>query len=227
MLFTALIMGFAGSLHCVGMCSPLAMAVTNMRREVLLNKFLYNVGRILTYGVLGAMVSSLNLIIPLSGFQHVMSLILGICLLVIGVTGISKVKVPVITAGLQHLSLFLKIQFSKLYKRKTYWTTLLLGTLNGILPCGLTFLALTYCVTLNSPFEGFSFMMLFGIGTFPAMFGLPSVINILIAKFNLNVSRVTTILLIVSGCILVVRVFVITYAQANSIQDGIDIVLCR
>ena len=227
MLVTALVMGFAGSLHCIGMCSPLAMAVTTMNQRILLNKLLYNTGRILTYGIFGAMVSSLNILLPLSDFQNLISLVLGIILLVIGITGISRVKVPIVSAGLGRLSIFLKIQFAKFYKRNGYWSTLILGILNGLLPCGLTFIALTYCITLNGPLEGFVFMFLFGAGTLPAMFGLPSFLHILMIKLNWKLNQVTTILMIASGCLLVARVFFIAYTHADSMQDGIDIVLCR
>lgn len=220
-------MGFAGSLHCIGMCSPLAMAVTNMNQRVLGNKLFYNLGRILTYGVFGALVSSLNFLVPLSDFQNLLSLILGIVLLIIGVTGFSRIRIPIAGAGLERLSIFLKIQFAKFYKSKGYWSTLILGTLNGILPCGLTFIAITYCITLNGPLEGFVFMLLFGVGTLPAMFGLTWFLNLLMNKLKWKLSRITTILLIASGCLLVARVFIFAYTHAGSMQEGIDIVICR
>ncbi|HEX5171019.1 MAG TPA: sulfite exporter TauE/SafE family protein [Cyclobacteriaceae bacterium] len=227
MLITAFILGFAGSLHCVGMCSPLAMAVTNMKRSVLLNKLLYNLGRILTYGLFGAMISLAGFMLPLSKFQNLFSIILGIILLIIGISGVSRINVPVITSGAQKLSSFLKIQFGKFYQRKTYLSILILGTFNGILPCGLTFIALSYCLTMRSPLEGFAFMILFGMGTLPAMFGLPSLMSLAVIKLNWSLSKITTVLLIVSGSLLVARVFIITYAHAHSIQEGVDIVLCR
>jgi sulfite exporter TauE/SafE len=137
------------------------------------------------------------------------------------------VKIPLVSAALGRLSTFLKIQFGKFYKTKGYWSTFILGTINGILPCGLTFIALTYCITLNGPMEGFTFMLLFGAGTLPAMLGLPSFLNLLMIKLNWKLSRITTILLISSGCLLVARVFIIAYTHADSMKDGIDIVLCR
>jgi sulfite exporter TauE/SafE len=198
-----------------------------MKRSAWLNKLLYNAGRILTYGLFGALVSSTSIIFRRSGFQNLISIILGICLLVIGITGISKLQVPLITTALQKLSLFLKMQFGKFYQRKTYWSTLILGALNGILPCGLTFLALTYCLTLSGPLDGFTFMLFFGMGTLPAMIGLPSLINLLIVKLNWRLTRITAALMIASGILLVARVFMTTYAHADSIQEGVDIVLCR
>jgi sulfite exporter TauE/SafE len=209
------------------MCSPLAMAVTNMKRSVLLNKLLYNFGRILTYGLFGALVSSAGAVLPLSKFQNLFSVILGIILLIIGISGISRINIPLVTSALRWLSAFLKIQFGKFYQRKTYFSIFTLGTLNGLLPCGLTFIALTFCLTLSGPLDGFVFMFLFGAGTLPAMFGLPALINMLVNKLNWRLGRITTVLLIVSGSLLVARVFLTTMAHADSIQEGVDIVLCR
>jgi len=228
MWFTALIIGFAGSLHCVGMCSPLALAVTSMKKSVLLNRLLYNSGRIFTYGVFGAIVSSAGVIFQFPEFQNILTIALGIALLIIGFAGVSGVKIPLVTSGLQQFTAFLKSLFSKFLQRKTYASIVFLGALNGLLPCGLTFLALTYCLTLKGPIDGFTFMILFGAGTLPAMFGLTSLINFLINRFHLNIQKVTIGLMIVSGCLLIARVFLIHIPHAPSFEESlIDIVLCH
>lgn len=227
MWITALILGFTGSFHCIGMCSPLALAVTSMKGHVLLNRFLYNAGRILVYGFFGAAISTAGTLLPISGFQNLLSVVLGVILLVIGITGISGVSIPFLTDFLQRFSSFLKLRFSMLLKRKSYTTTFILGSLNGILPCGLTFIALSYCLTLDGPLDGFAFMLLFGAGTLPVMFGLTAVISLIVTKFHLNMRRVTTAVLILSGCLLIARVFVMSVSHAHSVEEGIDIVLCR
>src|SRR5687767_14417741 len=99
MIWTALIIGFAGSSHCLGMCSPLAMAVTT-RSSVLLNRTIYNTGRIFTYGILGSIIASFGLAFPLIKYQNIFSLLLGIAMLVIGLTGISAIRIPLVTSGL-------------------------------------------------------------------------------------------------------------------------------
>ena len=227
MLITALIMGFAGSLHCIGMCSPLALAVTNMKRSVLLSRLLYNSGRIFTYGVLGALVSLAGATLSIFEFQNLLSIVLGTVLLIIGFAGISQIKIPVITKVLQRFTTFLKLMFGKFFRQKSYGATIFLGALNGLLPCGLTFLALSYCLVLTRPADGFTFMILFGVGTLPAMFGLTSIINFLISRFHLNIQKVTTGLMIVSGCLLIARVFLTHASHGDSPEALIDIVLCH
>lgn len=228
MIWTAIIMGFAGSLHCLGMCSPLAMAVTNVSPVALLSRTLYNAGRVLTYGLLGSIVSSAGLAFPMIRYQNLLSILLGIALVVIGVSGISMVRIPMITNTLASFNFFLKALFAKLLKHRSHASTFLLGSLNGFLPCGLSFLALTYCLTLAGPLEGFGFMAFFGFGTLPVMLGFTTIFQWMINKFRFNSHRLTTSMLIISGMLLIARVFIVHLPHAVSIQEGVvDIVLCR
>ena len=111
MWITALILGFAGSLHCVGMCSPLAMAVSNVTPRALLNRFIYNMGRILTYGVLGASIGSLTMILPLSKYQNLVSILLGIILLFVG-AGLMSTNIKALSDPLGKFTSLLKKLFA-------------------------------------------------------------------------------------------------------------------
>jgi sulfite exporter TauE/SafE len=230
MIITALVMGFAGSLHCVGMCSPLAMTVSNLNPAATLNRFIYNLGRILTYGLLGALVGGAGWALPLSDFQNILSLVLGIGLLVFAVMGITNLHIPVLTTAIQKLTGLLKSAFGKFLQQKNYISIFILGTLNGLLPCGLTFLALTYCLTLGSISNGFYFMLLFGIGTLPVMLGLTAIFQYLVKRFNLSFRKVTTTVLFLSGCLLIARVFIAHNHDAHRVDiehTTTEITICR
>jgi uncharacterized protein len=226
MVLTALIMGLTGSLHCVGMCSPLAMAVGNMNTRAFLNRVIYNAGRIVTYGVLGLTIAGVGLAFPISKFQNLISIFLGIILLLAG-TGLLKVNIPILSSAIGKLTVTLKKLFTRFLNRKNFGSVFLLGTLNGMLPCGLVWIALTYSFTLQSAMEGFSFMILFGIGTLPVMLGFTSVITQLLQRFNFNFQGITSAMLILSGILLIVRVFFLHLPHQHSLQQGVvDIVLC-
>jgi sulfite exporter TauE/SafE len=226
MVFTALIMGLTGSLHCVGMCSPLAMAVGNMNTRAFLNRAIYNAGRIVTYGLLGLGIAGVGLALPISKFQNLVSILLAIILLLAGI-GLLKVNIPIFSKAIAKLTSTLKKLFTKFLNRKNFGSVFLLGTLNGILPCGLVWIALTYSLTLQSPLEGFSFMMLFGVGTLPVMLGFTSIVTQMLRRFNFNFQYITSAMLILSGILLIVRVFIIHLPHQHSIQQGVvDIVLC-
>ena len=221
-------MGVAGSLHCAGMCSPLVMTVTNRRSSGISNRLLYNLGRITTYGVLGAIVATIGYVLPLSGFQNLLSLTLGLTLIALALVGTTGVRIPVLTAALARLMGVLKKAFSKILYQKNPGSLLLLGSLNGLLPCGLTLLALSFCITLQTPAEGFVYMFIFGIGTLPIMLGFVSVIGFVKTRLNWNIKAVTTGLMVLSGVLLIARVFLIHHPEGHTHElDLVDIVICR
>ena len=100
--------------------------------------------------------------------------------------------------------------------------------INGLLPCGVSLLALSYCLLLQGPVDGFNFMILFGAGTLPVMLGLASLVNVLMRRFAISFQRVTVGLVALSGLMLIVRVFV--HAGFEATHHGknfVDVVLCR
>jgi sulfite exporter TauE/SafE len=207
MFTTAFILGLAGSLHCAGMCSPLAFAVTGMKKSVWMNRLVYNCGRIVTYGILGAIVSSIGVALPLEKFQNSLSITMGLILIGVGLIGIGKVRFRFIDTVVTKLTSWLKTRFSAQIQSKTVFSTLLLGVLNGLLPCGLTFIALTACLIAPTALDGLYFMLLFGLGTWPVMLGFSSLVHLLVSRFNLNFARVNTVILIIAGSLLIARVY--------------------
>jgi sulfite exporter TauE/SafE len=228
MFISAFILGLAGSFHCAGMCSPLLLAATRLRQSVIIDRLLYNIGRILTYSVLGSFAASAGYLLPVSRFQSLFSLLLGIALVILGITGVSGVRVPFVSAILGRISSVLKMLFGKFLQRRSYGATLLLGVLNGLLPCGLSFLAFTSCLILPGPWDGFQFMILFGLGTLPVMIGAASLVHFAANRFQFNISKITTALLLLSGVLLIAQVMFTHVAHAPSVHQGLlDVVLCR
>ena len=207
MWWTALIMGFAGSLHCAGMCSPLAMAVTS-QKPFLLNKIIYNTGRIFTYGILGGIAASFGSLFMITPYQGVISFVIGAVFLLIGIGAISGFRIPFVSSVLNTLTTRLKELFHVWLKKKNNLAVLIMGMLNGLLPCGLTYLAMTYCFILPSTMQGFWFMLLFGAGTWPVMIGFTWLLTIGFGKMKVNYQRITTIVFIMIGIWLLARVMI-------------------
>lgn len=207
MWWTALIMGFAGSLHCAGMCSPLAMAVTS-QNPFLLNKIIYNTGRILTYGVLGMIAAGFGSMLMITPYQGILSFIIGALFLLMGIGAISGIQIPLITRALNKFTNQLKSLFHFWLNKKSNLSILIMGMLNGLLPCGLTYLAMTYCFIMPSMTEGFWFMILFGAGTWPVMIGFTWLLGLGFGKLKLNYQRITSIVFITIGIWLLARVMI-------------------
>jgi sulfite exporter TauE/SafE len=228
MWYTALLIGITGSLHCAGMCSPLLMAVTNLTKSVVVNRLLYNGGRILTYAMLGSLFSGAGSFLPIAPYQTLLSLLFGAAIIVVAFFRIGHFRIPFLFQSVNVLTTFLKEKFAFLLTRKTFAAVFMMGMLNGFLPCGMTLIALSYCLLLVGPIDGFNFMLFFGIGTLPVMLGFAPIITIAIKRLNLSLQKATTIMLFCSGVILVARVFMYASVEAGYKNVGIvDVILCR
>jgi uncharacterized protein len=205
MLFTAFVLGFAGSLHCLGMCSPLVIAVTPVRAPFLLNRVINNAGRILTYGILGASTKGLGYLLPSTGFGDVLSVILGCVLIVMGLAGITRISIPVVSSGMTRFSGVLRSAFSQFVSRKGVIAFAGMGMINGLLPCGLTYLALVASMSVQGLASAFIYMIVFGAGTLPVMLGLSSVVQRTLNRLNFDFRKAATLALIGVGILLLTR----------------------
>lgn len=173
-LATALVLGVAGSAHCVGMCGPIALAVpspANTRSSRWLSTLLLNGGRLTTYALLGAAIGVLGLGMQLAGLGRVVSLAGGALLLLsVIVPGLLERWWP---SGRLALGIGrLRSALARNLKRTAPEALFLTGVLNGLLPCGLVYAALLGAATMASPAEGALFMAAFGLGTWPALVAL-------------------------------------------------------
>ena len=205
-------MGIAGSLHCIGMCGPLAIAVSQINPTALFHKLIYNSGRIFTYLLLGIITGLLGFALGLTSAQKFISLSLGLVLVVLGLSGFSLLRIPYLNSIPGRFTNWLKLVFSKWLKRRNTLSTLILGFLNGLLPCGLTYLALAYTLTLTNSYQAGLFMVSFGFGTLPAMVGIPIVAGLIGSKYSPILKKFNTVILITLGVLLIWR----SYLQFHS-----------
>lgn len=204
-MLTALLMGLAGSLHCVGMCSPLVTAVSVRSNQALLNRLLYNAGRVLVYGALGFFVGGFGALAGLTSYQTTLSAGMGIGLVLLGITGMSRINIPIISPVMHKLAGWLRTIFGSVLQSRRRGAYFLMGAINGLLPCGLTYFALTYCLTVPNGYQGFAFMVFFGVGTLPAMLGIPGVIGLATTQIRGQLRHATAIVMIGLGALLLVR----------------------
>ncbi len=208
MLFTAITIGFIGSLHCFGMCSPLALAVTNWKTTYFKNRVIYNLSRIISYAIQGGLISTLGSLFSFPNFQNTFSIILGILLIFLGIVGVTNFKLPIVGHAMQQFTSWIKTLFSNFLTKRTNLSLASMGFLNGLLPCGLTYLALSYCIILPNFNGGFLFMFFFGMGTLPVMLGFTYVAQFLVKRLAVNFQKLTIIALISIGMVLIARGFI-------------------
>lgn len=224
MMWTAFLVGLAGSVHCVGMCSPLAFAATRLSPKVVTNRALYNGGRILTYGALGAGVGALGALGGLTQYELVLGGALGLLLVLLGLTGTTLIRIPILSPALYRVTSWLKSVFVTQVRSRGNLAMFSMGIINGLLPCGLTYFALTYCIILPNAQDGFIFMAFFGAGTLPAMVGIPLLAEQIVR--GLSFSRITSVAMIVLGLLLLVRTAFYQGIRSTSFAAGQTEVVC-
>ncbi|RUO22377.1 hypothetical protein CWE08_04130 [Aliidiomarina iranensis] len=167
----ALVMGLAGSGHCLAMCGGLAAAMGYQRSPMRL--FWYNLGRIISYAIAGFIVAAAFFSISkvhANGLVY-LRILAGIMMVLLGLYLFrwNRALLWLEKAG-SYLWRYIQPLTQKLPAQKTSGYVFLAGMLWGWLPCGLVYSALTWAALSGDPFSGAGFMLLFGLGTFPAMF---------------------------------------------------------
>lgn len=204
---SALILGFAGSLHCVGMCGPLALALpvshTNIFSRII-GGAIYNTGRILSYSAMGLLLGSLGNLVIATQWQKGLSIALGIIILLYLFVP-KKYFYFSSTNSFNKPFLLLRQQLGKLFQSEKNSSLILIGILNGFLPCGLVYLALSSSVITANTFHGGMFMFFFGLGTFPAMFAMVVLGNYLNQSMRLKINKAVPFLLFFMAVLLILR----------------------
>lgn len=201
MLYLAFITGLVGSLHCIGMCGPLAMAVPVPAGKRTAGIVLYNIGRTLSYMLLGLIFSTLGATLELSGFQQYFAVGLGLILLLFAFApwaGKKLEKHLYASAMLHRIRQMISAQF----KQKTYRSTFLVGALNGFLPCAMVYLAIAGAITTGKPLAGMLYMAVFSLGTLPAMVSMMYFRQLISTKLKVNYIMLLSITL---GLVLLYR----------------------
>lgn len=170
--WTAFMIGLAGSLHCVGMCGPIALALPYQgqhRSLAAANVLLYNGGRIFTYSMLGLVIGLLGKGLFLAGIQAYLSIGLGILFLAVALFSIN-IESGILKLGIiRQLNNWVKIQLGALLKQQRWYNFFGIGVLNGLLPCGLVYMGIAGAVMASSLWGSVQFMAFFGLGTLPLM----------------------------------------------------------
>ena len=173
MITEALILGFAGSFHCLAMCGPLHLSLLGNRKysiKFLIDKSIFNIGRILTYAILGLLLGLIGKSLPLYEIQKVVSVVTGVLIILVyflpKFTG-KEIQIPFLNKFvIQKMGFIMRNSKEKSSVIKYFG----MGVINGLLPCGLVYVALIASFAQLNITDSTLYMILFGLGTFPAMF---------------------------------------------------------
>ncbi|MFQ3230271.1 sulfite exporter TauE/SafE family protein [Reinekea sp.] len=204
-LISAFIIGIVSAGHCFGMCGGLVVAAGfNSTHKSYL--WLYNIGRISTYVILGALFGLTSAVLP----DTAVPILKGLSVILLILTafyfmGITSAVTSLEKAG---LPIWRKIQplTRKLLPVSSAKAALSLGLLWGFIPCGLVYTALAFAMSLGNSVNSMLAMLAFGLGTFPAMISVGLAANVvrpLLAKRSVRVGL---------GSVLLITALILAYS---------------
>lgn len=203
------LVGLLTSFHCVAMCGGINLSVCMQYRAdnedtrfgKLVPAALYNLGRVISYTVVGGIVGALGSVITLPGrAKGIVAVIAGIFMLIMGLNMLGAF--PVLRKLAPRLPKFLG---RTVYNHSDKKGPLVVGMLNGLMPCGPLQAMQLYALGTGSFTAGALSMFLFSIGTVPLMFGFGALSSVLKEKYTHKMMKAGSILVIVLGLVMLNR----------------------
>lgn len=208
MIATAFMLGLLGSFHCIGMCGPIAFLLPLNRENKWIQFgqiFIYHSARILTYALLGLIFGSIGKSLNLFGLQQQISISVGVLMIVTMIIPHkfwSKYRVS--RPGYKVFSTVQSTLSNQLRKR-TPATYLAIGFLNGILPCGLVYMAAFAAIATGEVLKGGLYMVAFGGGTIPLMTISVYLGNFLSHTIKTRIRKVVPFFIVLIGFLFILR----------------------
>jgi len=205
-LVTALLLGLMGSLHCVGMCGPIALSLP-LRGETVIQKIwgsiLWSLGRIVTYSTMGALFGLIGTGFKMLGYQQTISITIGFLMIL-------SVFLPAFFKKFSNLGLIalfnpIRKGMQRLFQEKNNKALFLIGIFNGLLPCGLVYLAIAGAIGTADFRLAIGYMALFGLGTLPMLLVISMLGNIVSQTFRNRINKVVPFVVVVIGLIFILR----------------------
>ncbi|RMF23876.1 MAG: sulfite exporter TauE/SafE family protein [Bacteroidetes bacterium] len=224
MFWSAFIIGLAGSLHCAGMCGPIALALPRGggRGARLGGVLLYNLGRTGTYVLLGLAMGLLGKTVAVAGFQSTLTYLVGLVLVLGGLVALWHGRGLPEPAFLRRVFEVAAPLLGRWLRTPSPWTPLGVGLLNGLLPCGLVYVALGGALTMGSPLDAAAYMALFGLGTVPVMAVTAGLGQWMPLKRRLALQRLYPGLMLAFGLLVIGRAWFLSLPRELSFWEALQ-----
>lgn len=209
MYWIALTLGFFGSLHCIGMCGPLALGILSHKNGgtsiSIFSSISYNLGRTIGYMILGLFFGVLGNMIALGGMQKTISITLGVIMVFFFLFSLNPDQLISKHVLLKGFYEKVSHSLSNIAQKSGKMSALNLGIINGFLPCGLVYVAIAGAISLSNIWGSMGFMMFFGLGTFPAMMAVLMSNSLISSRIRLSFRKLYPVIMLVMGAYLIYR----------------------
>lgn len=208
MIYSAFFFGLISSLHCVGMCGPIAMMLPldrSSQAKKTAQLLLYHLGRLTAYSSLGLVFGLLGKGFYLAGMQQQLSVIVGVFMILIAVIPEKVFMRYNFSRPVYSIISKVKSGLGRQFKKKSSSALFLIGLLNGFLPCGLVYAALFGALAMQHAPLGIAYMALYGLGTIPMLSAAAYAGRFLSTSFRTKLQKVIPIATILIGTLFIFR----------------------
>jgi sulfite exporter TauE/SafE len=208
MLYSAFIFGLISSLHCIGMCGPIAMMIPvdrNNPTKKASQIIIYHFGRLSAYAIIGLVFGLVGKGFFLAGIQQKMSIFIGVAMIITILTPERVLANYNFSKPVFRLISKIKIALGKQFKNKSYQSLFTIGLLNGFLPCGMVYVALFGAIAMQSVPFGIVYMLLFGLGTIPMMSSVTYLNSFMTLSFRNKVQKAIPYVGVTIGILFILR----------------------
>lgn len=186
---------FLGSIHCVGMCGPYVALCTariapagSTTGQGLSLRLIFNAGRLVTYMVIGLLAGGFGQIAlaisERAGLRGIIALVAGVVTLLFGLALLGWIRDPSRLVARSGLDVLIRGGSREAFRAPRWVSAVLLGALQGFLPCALVYAAASRAAFAGSPLGGAWIMLIFGLGTVPAIFIISSSVSPAFTRFR-------------------------------------------
>lgn len=208
MFYAAFTLGLLSSLHCIGMCGPIAMMLPvdrNNPAKKALQILTYHSGRITAYATIGLLFGLIGKGLFLAGMQQRLSIFMGVAIIAIAIIPEKIFSKYNFSKPILKILSEIRSTMGKRLKSKSFSSIFLIGLLNGFLPCGMVYVALFGAVAMENTGFGVFYMVLFGLGTVPLMSGVVYFHSMLKMSWRNSIQKIIPYTIACIGILFVLR----------------------
>ncbi|MBP2032925.1 sulfite exporter TauE/SafE [Clostridium algifaecis] len=202
--------GVLTSFHCIGMCGGIAISQSIKKNEMKLKNgkpyiafipsLLYNTGRVISYTIVGGIVGGLGRIISFSSaLRGIVPIIGGIFMVIMAINLLGIFRI------FRKLNITVPSFIAKKIYKKNNYGPVIVGLLNGLMPCGPLQIVQLYALGTKSVLIGAASMFFFSIGTVPIVFVFGAINTIINRKFSTVILKVSAVLVLTLGVVMIGR----------------------
>ncbi len=208
MLYSAFFFGLISSLHCIGMCGPIAMMLPvdrNNQAKKVTQIVTYHLGRLSAYATIGLVFGLLGKGFFLAGIQQKLSIFIGVAMILVILIPEKKLAQYNFSKPIFKLISKMKATLGSQFKNRSYKSLFTIGLLNGFLPCGMVYVALFGAIAMQSPDYGVVYMLLFGLGTVPMMSSVVYLNSFLTVPIRNKIQKAIPYVAVLIGALFILR----------------------